>query len=174
MKRCKCIRFKELQALRRESSLWLWSDEYGLVPVSCEYPLILFDCGNPVQVCPYYLYLEPDLRLASSFDKYRSLNDEHRKILDRAVINCENRIPPDGIKLIEDRHAEILMLYAKNKGKTVDKELFLDFYKFIQIRQKYLDISACLAIPPIEHNNRMECINQAWMDAFKRYLGENK
>lgn len=174
MKRCKCIRFKELQALRRESAMWLWSDQYGLVPVSCEYPLIMFDCGDPAPICPYYLYLDDDIRLANSFDRYRMLNDEHRKILDNAIINCEHRVPPDNVELIEDRHAEILRLYAANKDQVVDRELFLDFYKFIQIRQQYLDISPCLVIPPIEHRERMECINQAWMDAFKKYLEEKK
>jgi len=174
LKRCKCLRFKDLQYLKRESRLWIWEDVDGLIPVECIYPLVEFDKGEPLQVCPYYLYLTDNMRISCAYYGYRQLNNEHREIIDDAVKNCANRISIDNIRFIEDRHAEILEIYSSHINKSLDREMFLDFYGFIQIRQKYLDISPCLIIPPIEHDDRMSCINECWIEAFKKYLEEKK
>jgi len=174
MKRCKCIRFRDMQYLRRESRLWIFSDEYGLMPVESEYPLIEFDEGNPITICPYYLFLTSDMRIANAYFNYGKLTTLEKEIIDEKVLKCEHRVPADDMKYIEDRHASVLGIYAEHISKAVDEEMFDDFYDFIQVRQGYLDISPCLVIPPRDHSDRMECINQAWIEAFKEYLKENK
>jgi len=164
-----------MQYLNKESRLWIFSDSVGLTPVQTEYPLLEFDRGKQCIICPYYLHLGNDLRISEAYFNYSLLTVEQKEIIDDAVKNCKNSIPIGNTRFIENRHAEILMIYAKRFNNTeVNEELFNDFYDFIQVRQKYLDISPCLIIPPIEHDERMECINQAWIDAFKMYLKETK
>lgn len=163
-----------MQFLRRESRLWIFHDKYGLMPVESEYPLVEFDNGSPRTICPYYLFLTDDMRISCAYFNYGKLTGLEKEIIDETVLSCEHRVPIDGIKFLEDRHANVLEIYADHINKVVDVEMFEDFYDFIQIRQKYLDISPCLIIPPRDHDDRMLCINQAWIEAFKEYLKENK
>lgn len=159
--------------LRRDSRLWIFHNKHGLMPVESEYPLVEFDEGSPVAICPYYLFLADDMRISCAYFNYGRLTDLEKNIIDDAVLKCERRVPLNHMKFIEDRHAVVLGIYAEHVNKVVDVEMFNDFYNFIQVRQRYLDISPCLVIAPIEHDERMDCINSAWIEAFEKYLKEN-
>lgn len=170
MKRCHCLLYKELQHLRRESSVWIYDDQYGLIALDCIYPLVDFDKGNAVQICPYYLYLKDGIRISSAFFRRKDLQAKELELIIEAVDECKNSVWID--RYIEHRHAEVLTLIAKKKGLTVGRKLFDVFYDFIQVRSKYLDITPCLMIPPIDHKDRMTCINECWLGAFDKYLKE--
>jgi len=172
MKRCKCLRYKDLQYLKKDSRIWIYNDEHGLVALECVYPLVDFDCGNAIQICPYYLHIEDGIRVSSAYFNYNKLSDSSKKLIDKAVKNCKNRVDLLEYNFVEERHAIILYIYAHKHEVLVDKNLFETFYEFLPIRQRYLDISSCLSIPPVEHKDRMRCINQCWLRAFEAYLKE--
>lgn len=175
MKRCDCLRYKDMQYLRKDSSLWTFDEEDGiLTAIGSLYPLVEFDKGKAVQICPYYLYNKDNMRISAAFLKQRVLSKEKKEIIDKAVKKCEYRVDPNKHRYIEERHACILFLYVEKYDIEITKEIFEQFFDFLQNRQKYLDISPCLMIPPIEHDARMECINEAWIEAFEQYIGENK
>jgi hypothetical protein len=159
-----------MQYLNKESRLWIFVDNLGLVPVESEYPLLEFNNGEPDIICPYYLYLTDDMRISNAISRYNSLTEEEKKTIDLAVKECTECV--DIVPFIDDRHAQILKLYAKEKKILVNLDLFSRFYNFLMIRRVYLDITPCLMIPPIEHDARMRCINQVWIEAFEKYLKE--
>ena len=170
MKRCACMRYKELQHLKRDSKIWIYDNQYGLIPFNCLYPLVNFDLGNAVPICPYYLYIKDGIRIADAFFRQGSLREDEIELITKAVENCEKFVPLDTYEYIENRHAIILGLIAKRMKVQVDKKLFDRFYDFLQYRSIYLDIAPCLVIPPIRHDERMSCINECWFLAFEEYL----
>lgn len=171
MKHCDCLRYKLLQELARESRLWLFDEEYGLIPIDVLYPLIKFDSGNPVPICPYYLYLKDDVRISDAFNHKKKLTEKEIELLNIATAECKNTINSN-VVCLTDRHAMILQQYATENKLVLDQILYDKFCDFIINRNKYLDISPCLTIPPIEHVARMKCINEAWFDAFMEYSKE--
>lgn len=171
MRRCKCLLYKELISLKNNSQLWIFDDTIGLIPLNSIYPLVDFDYGEALPICPYYLYTEDNIRVDSAFFKMKELRDDVIQKIDNAVKNCMNRVPLE-IKYIDERHAQILQLIAKKTNRDVTKQIFDTFYDFLKVRKKYLDISPCLMIPPAEHEERIECINQAWFAAFELYEQE--
>jgi hypothetical protein len=173
MKRCNCLRYKDLSFLRKDSSIWTFDTQDGLlVSMGSLYPLVEFDKGKAIPICPYYLYVKDGVRISAAFLKQKDLADDKRELIDIAVKECKNRIDISKHKYIEERHACVLFLYVEKHGIEVTEELFNQFFDFLQIRQKYLDISPCLIIPPIEHDERMMCINEAWLEAFEEYIKE--
>ena len=172
MKRCLCLRYKELQYLKKDSRIWIYDDEHGLIPFENIYPLVDFDCGNTVPICPYYLYIEDGLRISRAYIKQKSISQTDEKLINKAVKNCKNKVELFEYKFIEERHAIILYIYAKKHSMLVNEHLFEMFYNFLQGRQAYLDISPCLSIPPVEHKDRMNCLNDCWLEAFEEYIKE--
>lgn len=172
MRRCKCLRYKDLQYLRKDSCLWIYDPDDGFVSLGSVYPLIEFDKGKAHPICPYYLYIKDGLRISAAFLKQKELSDDKKVLIEKAVRYCKNQVDLPNIKYVEERHAMVLILYAEKYDIEVDESLFDKFFNFLQVRQKYLDISPCLIIPPIEHDERMECINEAWIEAFEQYLKE--
>lgn len=131
MRRCNCLRYKELQLQKKDSRAWMFDDEDGLVPLESIYPLAEFDCGNVIPQCPYYLYVKDNIRISLAFFKRKNLSNEDIKLIEDAVEACPNRIKLSEGKIIEERHAIILYLYANKYSLDVDKGLFETFYDFI-------------------------------------------
>lgn len=176
MRRCKCLRYKELQHARKQSEIWIFDDEWGLIAFGSLYPLVRFEEGTgiAIPICPYYLYIKEGVRLSCAFYNHKEMPDNEISLINEAVKTCQGLVPLEWYNYIEERHAQILQLIAGDMKVDVDKKLFDQFYDFIQNRSGYLDISLCLGIPPAEHDERMDCINACWQEAFKEYLRVNK
>ena len=97
MRRCKCLRYKCLQLLKRKtpSTAWLFHLEDGLMPVEAYYQLAEFDRGNVIQICPYYLYLSDERRISSAFFEKNKLSKEEIDIIENAVNICPNIVNLD-------------------------------------------------------------------------------
>lgn len=176
MRRCKCLRYKELQHLARSSEIWVYDDQWGLIAFGSLYPLARFEEGTgiAIPICPYYLYIKDGTRLSCSFYRLKELSDREISLINEAIKSCQGLVPFECYDYIEERHARILELIAKNLKVDIDKKMFDQFYDFIQNRSKYLDIATCLGIPPAEHIERMDCINACWQEAFEKYLKDVK
>ena len=174
MRRCRCLRYKELQLLSRNSEVWIFSDQWGLIPFGSLYPLAEFDEGAVIPICPYYLYIKDGKRISRAFYRLKELSDREISRINEAIKNCGGYVPLETYDYIEKRHAQILELIAEHRNVDIDKKLFEQFYDFIQNRSEYLDIAPCLGIPPAEHDERMDCINSCWIEAFEEYLEANK
>lgn len=170
------MRYKELQHQARQSEIWIFDDQWGLTAFGSLYPLVNFEEGSgaAIPICPYYLYIKDGKRLSCAFYKLKELNDHEISLINDAIKSCEECVPLETYNYIEERHARILELIAVHMKVDIDEKLFEQFYDFIQNRSKYLDITPCLGIPPAEHDERMDCINSAWIEAFEEYLKENK
>ena len=172
MKRCSCLHYKDLQYLKKDSRIWIYDNKHGLIPFENIYPLVEFDCGKAIPICPYYLYIKDDMRISRAYFKQKSISDTDEKLINEAVKSCKNRVELFTHNFIEERHAIILYFYAKKKSILVNEYLFESFYSFLQERQLYLDIRPCLSIPPVEHIDRMNCLNDCWLEAFEEYIKE--
>jgi hypothetical protein len=174
MRRCKCLRYKELQHRSGDSEIWVFDDKWGLIPFGSLYPLVEFDEGVVMPICPYYLYIKDGKRLSRAFYRLKELSDREISLINEAIKSCKNCVPLETYDYVEKRHAQILELIAEHMKVDIDKKLFEQFYDFIQNRSEYLDITQCLGIPPAEHDERMDCINDCWKEAFQEYLKVNK
>lgn len=169
MKRCDCIRYTELLLLRREDSGWIFDDELGLIRLDAKYPLIDFDYGKPVVICPYYLYIENGEQIRRAFFRWQELSDEERFKITLAVKHCKARVKRPKY-IINERQAEILLKYAKiHNLLPVDRELWDEFNEFLAVRGDYTDFAPCKYVTPSE---RRECIDQVWFEAFDKFRAE--
>jgi len=166
MKRCNCVRYAELLLLKREDCGWIFDDSEGMIRIDSLYPLVDFNYGKPVMICPYFLYIDSGQQIRRAFFRWKDLTDEERAKILLAVKHCKARVKrPEYI--INDRQAEILMGYAEMHSLSpVDKTLWDEFNEFLAVRRKYVDFSPCRYITPSE---RRECIDQVWFEAFDKF-----
>lgn len=141
-----------------------------MIPFGSLYPLVEFDEGSVIPICPYYLHIKDGKRISRAFYRLKELSDREISLINEAIKSCGNCVPLDTYNYVEERHARVLEFIAEHMSIDIDRKLFEQFYDFIQNRSNYLDITPCLSIPPADHNERMACLNECWQEAFEDYL----
>jgi len=168
MTRCDCLRYLALIAGRKNTSIYIFSDDDGeLIPVESVYPLEGFETGTGALkcICPYYNFVQKGRLIRRAFK--RRLGEKDKALIAEAVKNCKYAVSVKKHLVFSERHAEIFNSFIEKYNLKTTWRLLKHFINFLKVRSKYKDNGLCKDVPPAE---KKQCFDELWLESFKSYL----